>query len=87
MIRGFKNSARKSSRDQCSHVSPLKCRTGGGRSCNQLQSAGAISGIALGSRHVRQPLHGRALVVRREVRVLARNRGAFVPYNFTRDKV
>ncbi len=64
-----------------------KVQDGGGRSCNQLQSAGAISGIALGSRHVRQPLHGGALVVRREVRVLARNRGAFVPYNFARDKV
>ena len=34
--------------------------------------------------HIRQPLHGGALVVRREMRVLARNGGALVPYDFAR---
>ena len=37
--------------------------------------------------HIRQPLHGGALVVRREMRVLARNRGAFVPYDLPRHEV
>ena len=37
--------------------------------------------------HIRQPLHGGALVVCCEMRVLARNRGTLVPYDFARDKV
>jgi len=37
--------------------------------------------------HVRQPLHRCALVVRREMRVLAGNSRALVPYNFACDKV
>ena len=37
--------------------------------------------------HVRQPLHCRALVICRKVRVLARNRGALVADNLARDKV
>ena len=36
---------------------------------------------ALTVRHIWQLLHGGALVVHRETRVLARNRGALVPYD------
>ena len=38
-------------------------------------------------RHVRQPSHGGALVVRRKVRVLTRNRGAFVTDNLARHEI
>jgi len=37
--------------------------------------------------HVRQSLHGGALVVRRKVRVLTRNRGAFVTDNLARHEI
>src|SRR5882757_2032990 len=43
--------------------------------------------LASAACHVRQSLHGGALVVRCKVRVLARNRSAFVPYNLTRHEV
>jgi hypothetical protein len=46
-----------------------------------------LTATALAVRHVRQTLHGGALVVRRKMRVLARNRGALVSYDFARDKV
>jgi hypothetical protein len=44
-------------------------------------------GLASTVRDVRQPLHSCALVVCRQVRVLARDCGALVAYDLARDKV
>jgi hypothetical protein len=43
--------------------------------------------LASAVRHVWQPSHGGALVIRRKMRVLARNSRALVPYNLARDKI
>ena len=41
----------------------------------------------LGVCHIRQSLHCRTLVIRRKVRVLARDCRAFVPHNLSRNKI
>ena len=56
-------------------------------SLKALVSKSTNSGAALTVRYIWQSLHRGALVVCREMRVLARDCGALVPHNFARDKV
>src|ERR1043166_7228712 len=51
------------------------------------ENAQPNNGIASAACHVRQSLHGGALIVRGKMRVLSRDCRALVPYNLARDKV